>query len=132
MANRLYPKGAQKLLDGLINFSTAPIKAVLVSDAYVFSTAHEFLSDLATVGSPVALANKVTVGGVFDADDVTFGMLPAGNTVKALALVVDSGNPATSALLAYFDVVTGFPFATNGGSVSVPWSDGAAKIISLA
>lgn len=131
MANRLYPKGAQKILDGLVNFSTDAIKAVLVSDAYVFSAAHEFQSDLATVGAPVALANKVTSGGIFDADDVSFGALPAGNTVKALALFVDTGNPSTSALLAYYDVVTGFPFSTNGSEVSTPWSDGPAKILSL-
>ena len=131
MANRLYPKGAQKLLDGLINLSTAQIKAVLISDGYTFSVAHEFQSDLVTVGTPVALANKVTAGGVFDADDVAFGAVAAGSTVKGLALFVDTGNPSTSALLAFYDLITGFPFATNGGSVSVPWSDGAAKIISL-
>lgn len=131
MANRLYPKGAQKLLDGLVNLTTASVKAVLVSDAYVFSAAHEFQSDLVTVGSPVGLDNKVTSGGVFDADDVAFGAVAAGSTVKGLALFLDTGNPSTSSLLAFYDVITGFPFATNGGSVSVPWSDGPAKIISL-
>lgn len=132
MANKFYPKGAQKVLSAAINFSTDTIKAALVPSAYVYSDTHEFQSDLgAVVGVPVALANKAVAGGVFDADDISFGALAAGSTVKAIALFKDTGSAATSPLIAYYDVVTGFPFATNGGEVGIPWSDGAAKILSL-
>ena len=56
MANKFYPKGAQKLLSGAINFSADTIKAVLVPAAYVYSDTHEFLSDLgAVVGAAVQL-----------------------------------------------------------------------------
>ncbi|TYK74362.1 hypothetical protein FSY45_19580 [Comamonas sp. Z1] len=132
MANKFYPKGAQKLLSGAINFSADTIKAVLVPAAYVYSDTHEFLSDLgAVVGAAVELQNKVVTGGVFDADDISFGAVAAGSTVKAIALFKDTGSAATSPLLAYYDAVTGFPFSTNGGEVSIPWSDGPAKILSL-
>ncbi|BCX53864.1 hypothetical protein CTYAZ2_34440 [Comamonas testosteroni] len=132
MANKFYPKGAQKLLSGAINFSADTIKAVLVPAAYVYSDTHEFLSDLgAVVGAAVELQNKVVTGGVFDADDISFGAVAAGSTVKAIALFKDTGSVATSPLLAYYDVVTGFPFSTNGSEVSTPWSDGPAKILSL-
>ncbi|KKI11818.1 MULTISPECIES: hypothetical protein [Comamonas] len=132
MANKFYPKGAQKLLSGAINFSADTIKAVLVPAAYVYSDTHEFLSDLgAVVGAAVELQNKVVTGGVFDADDISFGAVAAGSTVKAIALFKDTGSAATSPLLAYYDVVTGFPFSTNGSEVSTPWSDGPAKILSL-
>lgn len=132
MANKFYPKGAQKLLSGAINFSADTIKAVLVPVAYAYSDTHEFLSDLgAVVGAAVELQNKVVTGGVFDADDISFGAVAAGSTVKAIALFKDSGSAATSPLLAYYDVVTGFPFSTNGSEVSTPWSDGPAKILSL-
>lgn len=132
MANKMYPKGAEKLLGAQINFPADTIKAALVSSGYTFSAAHEFASDLGTlVGSPVTLDSKSIAGGVFDAADVAFGALAAGSTVKAVVLFKDSGNPSTSPLLCYFDEVTGFPFATNGAAVSVPWSDGSAKIISL-
>lgn len=132
MANKFYPKGAQKVLSAAINFSTDTIKAVLVPSDYVYSDTHEFQSDLgAVVGAPVELLNKAVAGGVFDADDISFGALAAGSTVKVIALFKDTGNPATSPLIAYYDVVTGFPFTTNGGAVTVPWNSGPDKIISL-
>lgn len=132
MANTFYPKGAQKSLNAQIDFSAHAISAALVPSGYTYSAAHEFLADAGTIiGAPVALANKSTTGGVFDADDLNFGALAPGNTVKALVLFKDTGSPATSPLLCYLDEVTGFPFSTNGGEVSIPWSNGAAKILSL-
>lgn len=132
MANKFYPKGAEKVLSGAIKFDTDKIAVGLVSNAYTFSVNHEFLSSLGTlVGTPQVLANKIIEGGVLDADDVRFGALAPGNTVKALAIFKDTGNPGTSPLLCYLDEVTGFPFATNGGEVAIPWSDGPAKILSL-
>ena len=73
----------------------------------------------------------VFTGGVLDADDLDFGALAPGSTIGSVVIFKDTGNPSTSPLLCYLDEVTGFPFATNGGEVSIPWSDGAAKILSL-
>lgn len=132
MANTFYPKGAQKILGGQIDFSTHPISAALVPSGYTYSTAHEFLADVGTVvGAAVGLASKSIADGTFDADDLSFGALAPGNTVKALVLFKNTGSPSTSPLLCYLDEVTGFPFSTNGGAVSIPWSNGAAKILSL-
>lgn len=132
MANKFYPKGAEKVLNGAIDFSTDTIAVGLVSNAYTFSVNHEFLSSLGSlVGTPQVLAGKTITDGVLDADDAQFGALAPGSTVKALAIFKDTGNPSTSPLLCYLDEVTGFPFATNGGEVAIPWSDGPAKILSL-
>ena len=132
MSNTFYPKGAEKILGGSINWSADTIKAAIVSDGYTYSTAHEFLTSAGTlVGTPQTLASKTVTGGVFDAADPDFGAIVAGSTAKAVVLFKDTGNTATSPLLAYIDELTGFPFATNGGNVSIPWSNGAAKIFSL-
>lgn len=132
MANKFYPKGAEKVLSGAIKFDTDTIAVGLVSNAYTFSANHEFLSSLGSlVGTPQELEGKTITDGVFDADDVGFGALAPGNTVKALVIFKDTGNPSTSPLICYLDEVTGFPFATNGGEVAIPWSDGPAKILSL-
>lgn len=132
MANTYYPKGAEKMLTAAINYSSDTIKVGIVSDAYTYSTAHEFLSDAGTlVGTAQTLASKSITGGVFDAADPAFGAIAPGSTAKALIMWKDTGNPATSPLLAYLDQLTGFPFATNGGAVTVPWSNGAGKIFSL-
>lgn len=132
MANQFYPKGAQKLLSGQINLATDTIKMALVPGTYTFSAAHEFSTDVGpVVGSDQALTNKSVAGGVFDADDVPFGAVASGSTVNALVIFKDTGNPSTSPLLIYLDEVVGFPLATNGSEITIPWSNGAAKIFSL-
>lgn len=133
MPNRFYPLGAEKMLRGQIDLQNHVIKAALLSDGYVYSAGHEYLAEAGatTIGNAVTLANKSTTGGVFDADDLNFGALVAGNTGKVVVLYRDTGNSATSPLIAYLDEITGFPFVTNNGELNVPWADGAAKILSL-
>lgn len=131
MANTFYPKGKEKMLRAQINFDTDTIKAVLVSSAYTYSVTHEFLSSLSVVGTAQTLATKTTNDGIFDAGDVGFPALASGSTVKALVLYKDTGVDSTSPLLAYIDSITGFPMATSGGDVVIPWSNGASKIFSL-
>lgn len=129
MTNATYPKGAEKMLSAAINYTSDTIKAALLPSTYTYSTAHEFVSDLGTrIGTDQALANKSIAGGVLDADDLNFGALAPGNTVKALVVYKDTGNASTSPVLFYYDVVAGFPFATNGGVLTVPWDSGAKKI----
>lgn len=134
MANTTYPKGAQKILAASINFAADTIKACLVSSSYTYSTAHEFVSDLGTrIGTDQTLAGKSVTGGVLDADDLDFGALAPGNTVKAVVLYKDTGNTSTSPILAYLDTgpSVGLPFATNGGALTVPWNNDAKKILRL-
>ena len=132
MPNQLYPKGAEKMLKGEVNFATDNIAAALIPSTYTFSDAHEFLSSAGTlVGTKQALAGKSTTGGVFGADNVGFGAVAAGSTTKGVVLFKDTGNPATSPLLIYLDEVTGFPMSTNGASIDIEWPTGAAKILSL-
>lgn len=132
MANKFYPKGAEKIMRAAINFDSDTIKAVIVSDAYTFSAAHEFLTDLGTVvGTAQTLTTKSTTGGVFDADDVDFGAIAPGPVCKAVVLYKDTGSAATSPLLMYGDEVTGFPMTANGGGIKVPINNGAYRIFSL-
>ena len=132
MANTLFPKGKQKILSAAINFPTDTIKAILVTDSYTYSTAHEFLSDLGTtVGTAQTLTNKSVTDGVFDADDITFATLAPGSNLKAVILYKDTGVAGTSSLIDYIDTVIGLPMATNGGDVQIQWDNGAYKIFSL-
>lgn len=134
MANALYAKGKQRTLSSLVNWSTANIRAVLVRNDYPQNlTTDEFYSTIASyvVGSPQTLANKSVTNGIFDADDVTFPAVAAGSTCEGVVLYLDTGNPTTSPLLAYIDVITGFPLATSGGDVLIQWDNGPFKIFSL-
>lgn len=132
MANRLYPKGAQKLLSSL-DLSSVTIKAALLSDAYTYSTAHEFLSDISAsvLNTAQTLASKSVTGGVFDAADVVYTAVTSGANARYLALYHDTGSAGTSSLIFFVDTVTGLPMATNGGDITVQWDDGSYKIFSL-
>lgn len=132
MANKFYPKGAEKVL-GAVNLSTDTIKAALLSDAYTYSAAHEFLSDVsATVlDTAVTLTSKSITGGVFDAADVVFALVAPGANAKFVVLYVDTGVAGTSSLLYLVDTATGLTMATNGGDITAQWDNGANKIFSL-
>lgn len=132
MPNTSFPKGMERLLSAQLDLSSGSIKAALVTDAYAFSTAHEFLSQCGTrVGTDQTLTNNTVANGVFDADDLDFGVIAPGHNIKALVVYQDTGNPATSPLIFYYDSVPGLPMASNGGGVTVPWDNGARKIARL-
>jgi hypothetical protein len=135
MANALYAKFKQKLLEGSIDMTANNIKAVLVDTAaYAVDLAvDEFLSSI-PVGDRIAtsanLASKTVTGGVFDAADIVFTAV-SGDESEAIVLYKDSGAAATSPLICYIDTATGLAVTPNGADINVAWSDGASKIFAL-
>ena len=134
MANRLYPKFKEALLKKQVDLIGDVIKVVLIDTAdYSYVDTHEFLSSVdeaARVGTPQALGTKSVTGGVFDAADVT---LPAvvGDQSEALLIYQDTGNPATSRLIGYFDQANGLPVAPSGADVPITWPNGSSRIFAL-
>jgi hypothetical protein len=99
------------------------VKVALVdTGTYTYSAAHQFYSDLSgVVGTPQTIANTTVTNGTFDGDNVTFTAV-TGNTVEALIIFIDTGNTATSRLVAYIDTsVTGLPVTPNSGDISIAW-----------
>ena len=134
MANALYAKGKEKMLTGSVNFLSDTIKVALVENDYVQNlTFDEFYTAISAsvLGTPQTLASKTVTNGVFDAADVTFAAIPLGSTTEGVVIYKDTGDNATSPLLAYIDTITGFPVATNGSDITVQWDNGAFKIFSL-
>lgn len=134
MANALYGKGKEKLLSGSINLPADTIKAALVSTGYTANlSADEFYSTISgfVLGTPQTLGSKTVTLGVFDAADPTFSAIASGSTARGVVLFKDTGVAGTSPLLAYIDVITGFPLATNGGDIQILWDNGANKIFAL-
>jgi formaldehyde-activating enzyme involved in methanogenesis len=134
MANALYGKGKEKILSAAINWSSDTIKAALVSSAYSPTLAtDEFFSTISAnvLNTPQTLGTKTLTLGVFDAADITFTAVTAGATAKAVVLYKDTGLAGSSPLLAYIDVITGFPLATNGGDIQVVWDAGVYKIFAI-
>lgn len=122
MANALYPKAKEQMLQGGINLSSATVKWQLVDTnggtPYTYSAAHEFLSDVpsgARLAQSAALASKTFASGTFDAADPSLTDSGGGATGEALILFIDTGSAATSRLIAYFDTgVTGLPLTLDG------------------
>lgn len=137
MANAVYPKFKERMLGVMLTGAAAPgvfnVKAYLLTSAYTYSAAHEFASDLTgilTDGRSPAFANKSTTNGVFDADDVTLPTVTGSQTAASFVIVIDSGTDSTSRLVAYLDTgVTGLPFLTNGGDITITWDNGASRIM---
>ena len=127
MANAIYPIYKRALLDGSsdISLASGTVKAALVdTGTTAYSAAHDFHNDIssAIVGTPQAIANKTTTGGLFDGDNVTFSAV-SGNSVEAIVIYIDTGNTATSRLVAYIDTgVTGLPVTPNGGDITITWN----------
>lgn len=127
MANALYPKAKEQMLQGGINLSTGNVKCVIVDlGAYTYSGAHEFLSDipsgarLATTGN---LASKTFTNGLFDADNPSLTDPGGGATGEALVIYIDTGSAATSRLIAFFDTgVTGLPMTLDGTNDTVQFN----------
>lgn len=132
MANTLYANCRQLFLEAQINWMTDTIKCILVdSGNYTAQTeTHKFLSDIsssARVTQPVTLTAKSTAGGAADAADCTFTAV-SGNSIEAIVIYKDTGDEATSPLVAWIDTATGLPLTPNGGDVIVTWDNGTNKI----
>jgi len=122
MANALYPKFKEALLNGAANtdMSGGTVKAALVdTGTYTYSAAHEFLSDLSgTVGTAQTLGTKTFTDGAFNSADPTWPAV-TGATVEAIVLYIDTGVAGTSRLIMYMDTgQTGLPATPNGGDIT--------------
>jgi hypothetical protein len=133
MANLIYPKGKEAFLKGEIDLPDDTIKVALVdTGTYTYNAAHDFYNDLSGVlGTPVALGSKTITSGVFDAADCTFTTPTAGTSIEALVIYKDTGNVATSPLIAYIDSGTGLPFTSNGADIDIIWDSGSNKIFAI-
>lgn len=136
MANFIYGKAKQSLLNGQFNISSDSLKVLLVTESYVpDQNTDQFVSNIS--GSYIkertsSLTNVTNTLGVIDANDITVAQY-SGLAFKALVIYKDSGTDSTSRLLAYIDTATGIPFAGINATINITinWSNGSNKIISL-
>lgn len=130
MASILYTKFKELLLGGDIDLANDTIKCVLVDAAdYTVNAAHDYLDHVASgarVGTAQTLANKSITGGVFDADDAVFSSV-TGDGTEALIIYKDTGDEATSPLIAYIEGSV----TPNGGNITAQFDSGANKIFAL-
>ena len=133
MANKLYKSFKSALLSG-VNFDWAndTFKVGLIeSGDYAFDENHQFLSDVPAVLLEANLTAVSQVENSVGANPVSVANSLFGRTVSSLILYRDSGDPATSELIAFFDTGAGLPLFLQGSDVSINWPESGARIFTL-
>ena len=147
MANTLYDIAREKFLKGELDWVDHDFKVCLINkDVYTpHFTNHTNLNDVAAGAIPVPgggmttgytggvpLILKDATGGAADAQDVTFVSVDGGHDeMEALLIYRDTGDAATSTLIAFIDSATGLPIQPNGGDIIVVWDGGVNRIFRL-
>lgn len=131
MANALYPKGKERILDETIGLNNDTIKAALLR-SYTYDSADEDLADVtgsgATVVATATLSGKTFTAGVFDANDVTWTAVANGAACDNFVLYKDGATDADRQLIMFVDAYTNLPVTPNGGDITITWDSGSNKI----
>jgi Chaperone of endosialidase len=146
MANAVYPKWKEQIIQAGANSSLAGTVKVLLIDttsaspdvSYTYNAAHSFYNEITagivsdTTGGVVGITigSHTYTNGTFDAADATFTAV-SGVSIEALILYLAPGSPDISRLVLYLDTSqTGLPVTPNGGDITVTWAIGGIFTIS--
>lgn len=136
MTTALFAPGKAALLRGEFGLESGDIRAILVNELYTADfTAHASLEDVdpaARAATAVALSAKVitvTDGlATFDADDVTFAGVPAGDDVIGVILYLETGDETTSTLIGFFDYFANLVLTPDGRDMVFSWPSTVDRI----
>ena len=113
MANFVYKKAKEAILNGEFDFSSNNFKILFIKDTYSPNqNTHEFVSDIGS--SNIAhrssqVQNVTNTLGIIDADDLTLN-LPANIAFDSIVFYQVGINDSNSRLLFYIDDSAGIPF----------------------
>lgn len=135
MVNALYDKGREAFLNAGISFSADTIKMVLidVTNYTVDLANHQYLSSIpvaARVAISAALTSKTSTNGVANAANPTFTAV-TGSSAEAIVIYKDTGNEATSPLIAYIDNAGAMTVTPNGNDIPVLIDTGVNHLFKL-
>ena len=137
MANFLYKKAKQAILNGEINFTSNNLKLLIIDKTYYTPNENtdQYVSDIpanAIKKRSNNIQNVTNSLGVIDANDTSIGDY-SGDFFDALAMYVDTGSDSTSKLIFFIDSSSGLPFGVSGSvtPITIIWSDSDNKILSI-
>lgn len=136
MANFVYKKAKQAILNGQFNFSSNSFRVSVINNSYTPNeNSHEFLSDIPSasiVYTSDNIAGITNTLGVIDAGDFNF-TISANTAFNAIVFYKVGSNDADSRLLFYIDNSTGLPFSGSSEVVTVifNWNNDINKILSI-
>jgi len=143
MASGCYTKGIEDVLKNNTDLDSSDMRIMLVKDTYTYSVGHTFVDDgtsndpasheLTVTGyARIALANEaVGISGssvYFDANDVSWASLAAGETIGGAVIFRHTGTDTTAPLLVYIQLG---PKATDGGALNIGFAGTGIFFINL-
>lgn len=137
MANTVYSKAKQALLEGNISVTSNTLKVLFVNKSLYtpnFSS-DQFVSDIpaqAIVHRTLNVTGVTAQNGVLDATDVLEETY-AGTAFDAIVLYQVGASDSSSRLIFFIDDSDGLPFTGTSESLllTLQWSDSSGKILSL-
>lgn len=136
MANFVYKKAKQNILNGKIDFSTKTFRVLFTNNIYIADeNSDEFVSQINS--SSIVLRSSSVQGitnidGTIDAQDLTI-TIPANTAFSSIVFYQVGTSDADSRLLFYVDSAEGLPFSgtLEETNIIVNWNNLPEKILSL-
>lgn len=119
MSARFYPGGFSQIQDGTIDWTTANLKALLLSSQYTFNPAEDKrdnISDSYVIGTSSALTGATYANGLAGGDPFVWLQLSDTRVVDQIVIFDDSGDDPYSQLILHWDstCLEGLPFTPQG------------------
>ena len=137
MANFVYKKAKESLLNGEFNLSSNSLKVLLIDKSLYTPNENldRYISDIpadAIKKRSNNMTNVVNSLGVLDADNVSMGDYN-GQYFDAIVLYQSGSSDSDSKLIFFIDTSSGLPFTGSNSNtpVTIIWSDSNNKILSI-
>lgn len=136
MANFVYKKAKQAILNGQFNFSADSFRVSFIKSSYIPNeNSHEFLSDIPSLSIAYTSENITEITnnlGIIDAGDFS-STIPENTAFNAIIFYKVGSNDGNSRLLFYIDSSTGLPFTGSSEAVTVifNWNNDINRILSI-
>lgn len=123
MTKALFASYQEARLDNGVDLISGNVKVAALDASYVYDNAHQFFDDVTgVVASSSNLTSKSNTGGVFNSDPANLGSPAPGDTVTQYVMYRDTGTPATSELVYYFN--------EDAAAAPISWAtDGTPKTV---
>jgi len=137
LANFIYKKAKQAILNGQINISANQYKVLFLKNSLYTPNQNldEFVSDIPS--SAIAerssnIPNITNTLGVIDGDDIIIDNYNGG-TFEAIAFYQVGSSDSSSRLIFYIDTSEGLPYVVtaNNTTVTILWSNEINKILAI-
>jgi len=137
MANFIYKKAKQSIMNGEINFSSNLFKVLIIDKTHYTPNqdADQYVSDIpqnAIKKRSSQLENVTNSLGIIDAQNLSIPDYD-GSAFNAIVFYVAGNSDSNSKLIFFIDTSEGLPF--NGSNTNTPltflWSNSNEKIISI-